>query len=169
MIGKMSNAKHYLTKEIIEQRATELFDNYAKNIWNFPKVSLDLKETFWETYSIEDNVEVTGKTPTNLNFYISEDIFSWREFIEKFLVHIHDHDIEKFRLLMLESVDNRILNTISTSNSTFREPKEIIKGIFIELHGSASQMLKSIKIVYDSLNYEIDTPENTILEYSLKK
>lgn len=158
------------TQKIIETRAVKLFEEDAKQIWKYPIVSLNLKETLWETYSIEDNIVATNKRLTNFSFYESEEVSSWREFIESFLLQIYVNDDEKFMSLILKDVDTKITKIISLDKSNFREPKNIVENIYIEQHGSANQMLRSVKYVYDYLNYGNDEYENDFeLVYSLKK
>jgi uncharacterized protein with ParB-like and HNH nuclease domain len=157
------------TQETIEKRATKLFEKFAKNIWDIPSISIELKESLSETYSIEDNNSVTYKTLTSFSFFQTEEVYTWREFVEKFLLQIYENDNEKFLSLFSDNVESRVKRIISKDQSNFADPKEIIDGVYIEQHGSANAMLKAIKYIYNYLNYGSEEYDNQIeLVYSIK-
>jgi len=149
----------------INTRALQIIDNIALKIWKYPKVCQDIQESFEETYSINDDVDITGKNPTKLSFFEDEEISSWRELLSQFFNQLRLNKSDKFELLLNETVKSNISKIISCDKNNFRNSIEISPNIFIEINLSASHIIKNIRTIYNYLNLD---DEDIEFSYTIK-
>lgn len=131
----------------ILNRAEDLFD-IAKDIWKLPKDDYQAigKERLipHEEYSIKDDLIVTGYTPKAISFDGDRvAVNTWRNMLIETCKYLYKLDNELFKSL---TEKNNFKNIISYNKEELRSPKEVAKGIYIQTHHSAKDILNYIVI-----------------------
>lgn len=143
--------------EKIIDRATLIFDNIAKELWKYPEINTEIKNSYEITYLIDDNVDVSSTNIIGYSFYEEHELNTWIDFLLEFLSELKEKDAAKFELLLKDDVDRRIKKIIGKDKSLYTRTTELDKDIYIETNLSANRILSNIKLVYDFL--EIQEPQ----------
>ncbi len=143
-------------EENIIDRATKIFEDIAIKMWKFPIISDEIQNSCETTYSIYDNVDLSGTIPIKFSFYEEHNIDAWIIFLIEFLLELKVRDFEKFKLLVEDDADKRIKKIIGKNKDFFIRGIELDKNIYIESNASANKILSNIKFIYDFL--EIKEP-----------
>lgn len=142
-------------KHSIINRANNLFE-IANEIWKIPvdKYGGSDKDKLKPgvEYSILESVNVTGHKPASLIIDSEEfSVTSWREMLIETCLLLIDLDSELFYSLLENKNFNKL---ISTNKDNFRRPEELRKGIFLEVHFSAKDILNYIQLL--TKEYELE-------------
>lgn len=135
----------------INKRANSLFED-AKVLWEYPTeldLKLDFQNTDKEFYTLEDDIDVTGKKPLYFEIFNEKhSVKSWNDLyvnVVKILVNF-DSDIAK-SLLIDDDFSGKKQRIISSSESDCRKGYKIKEDYFIETNLSANAIMTYVKLI----------------------
>lgn len=154
------NATNWDDSEI-NQRAHVLFEE-AKMLWQYPielDLKLDFKNTDKEFYTLDDEIDVTGKKPVFFELFNEKYIVkSWNDLyvnVVKILVNF-DSDIAK-SLLSDDDFSGKNRKIISSSKDNERGKQiEIKENYFIETNLSANAIITYVKLTCEKFGLSGD-------------
>lgn len=145
----------------INKRANILFED-AKILWTYPKeldLKLEFKDTDKEFYTLEDDIDVTGKKP--LYFEIFNEKYntkSWNDLYIQLIKLLIDFD-ETIAQLLLKDDDfsgkNRKIFS-STKDNEKGKQVEIKENYFVETNLSANAIMSYIKLICEKFGLSGD-------------
>jgi len=152
------NSNFWGEKEI-KQRADWLFDD-AKELWKYKDISIDilLNSEEKEYYTLDDDIDVTGKKPIAFELYgLKYSVKSWKEIFIKTLEILVQKDFDTIKKFTTDSdFQGRERRIISDSKSDIRQAQRIKDDIFVEINLSANSILANIKLVCEKFELEND-------------
>lgn len=161
MNRKLAEVEVWGEKEIAE-RAGRLFERVTQ-IWKMPEVDESYISSVTESneYEIMDDVDVTGKSPYELEICGSKySIDSWRGFFATICKVMYEYDAQIFRsLLEHNDFKGRKKRIITKEKNTLNKSQEIAEEIFVEQTLNANDALNYSKLVvekYEGMENEIN-------------
>lgn len=148
-------------EKAITERANRLFEK-AIDIWKIPIVDNKYINPVNETneYEIMDDVDVTGKSPYELQICGSKyTVDSWRGFFTTICKVMYEYDAQIFRgLLQHNDFKGKRKRIITKDQESLNKAQEIADGIYIEQTLNANDALNYSKLViekYEDMESEI--------------
>lgn len=135
----------------INKRANILFED-AKLLWEYPK-KLDLKLEFNDTdkefYTLEDEIDVTGKKPLNFELFNQKyNTKSWNDLYINIVKILVDFDYNTAKSLLIDDdFSGKKQRIISSNECDCRKPYEIKENYFIETNLSANAIMTYVKLI----------------------
>lgn len=155
-------------EESIRDRANNLFI-IASEIWylsdKYNSMGFDFnKFDYTKSYNLIDGTNFTGEVPRKLIIADMEIyVNSWRDVLRKVSDEFYYLDKETFKSLVnhrdFEGVSKK---RIDTSGENMISPYEVGEGIFIDLHGSAVEIVNSCVLIAEK--YEMENEISIMLK-----
>ena len=135
----------------INQRADVLFEE-AKILWEYPKkldLKLDFKDTDKEFYTLDDDVDITGKKPLYFELFNEKhSVKSWNDLYINVIKILVDFDLEIANsLLQDDDFSGKKQRIISSCESECRKAYEIRDSYFVETNLSANSIMTYVKLI----------------------
>lgn len=122
--------KNKWTLTELEERSQYL-GNKALKIWSKPTTEYEPKEKQLDTYTLEDEGEMTGRQITKFSFKNTDQpVTSWVEMFQKVIQILYDEDKSIITKLAVSENDNIAMH-FSTNRDAFTKFLEIGEGIFV--------------------------------------
>lgn len=147
-------------EEAIKDRAVKMF-TMASTIWHLPEEYNTLGEDlnqfdYTKPYNLIDGINFTGETPRKLILADMEfSVNSWRDILRKVSDELYYLDKELFKSLAFhrdfEGVSRK---RIDTSGENMQAPYEIGEEIFVDLHGSAVELINNSVLIAEKYEME---------------
>lgn len=147
-------------EESMKDRANKLYD-IASEIWSLPDKYNSIGEDFNEfdytkSYNLIDGINFTGEVPRKLLIADMEvSVDSWRDLLRKVSDEFYYLDKEIFKSLVnhrdFEGVSKK---RIDLSGENMTSPYEVGEGVFIDLHGSAVELVNNCVLIAEKYEME---------------
>ena len=144
----------------INKRANILFED-AKILWEYPKeldLKIDFQNTDKEFYTLDDDIDVTGKKP--LYFELLNEKYKvkyWRDIYINVVKILVDFDWEIAQsLLKDDDFSGKKQRIISSIESDCREAYEVKENYFIETNLSANAIMTYVKLICEKFSLSGD-------------
>jgi hypothetical protein len=167
----------YITKQDrwtlaeLEARSRELM-NLALTIWKKPITTYEPQEKQLDTYTLDDDVSLTGRQIIRFRYKNTEQpVSSWVEMFQKVLQILYAEDRSVLAKLAASTEDNIALH-FSMKNTDFSKSLEIADGIYVWTNTSTQSKLSVLNRVFklydadpsDLVFYLRDETENAEME-----
>ena len=137
----------------LEERSQYLM-NKALEIWKFPVTDFKPAEKQMDTFTLEDDINLTGRSIAKFSYKSMEQpVTSWVEMYESMMKILHSEDKSILSKLAHIKNDNDISVHVSTNKSDLRGYIEIENGLYMERNTSTwlkISLLKRFFKLYDA-------------------
>jgi len=139
----------------IRKRANLLFEE-AKEVWNYENISMDILSEDKEFYTLEDNVDITGKKPIAFELNRAKyNVRSWKEILIKTLEVLSDLDYNHVKSFTYDSdFQGRERRIVSKNMDEMRKAEKIKDDIYVETNLSANSIIANIKLICEKFGLE---------------
>jgi len=118
-------------------------------IWKFPSTEYQPAEKQMDSYSLDDDVELTGRLIAKFSYKNTEQpVASWVEMYQKVLQILYAEDKTIITKLALSSEDNIALH-FSMNESDFTKCAEIGDGIYVWTNTSTQSKLSALSRIFN--------------------
>ena len=129
----------------LEERSQYLM-NKALEIWKFPETDFKPAEKQMDTFTLEDDINLTGRSIAKFSYKSMEQpVTSWVEMYESMMKILHSEDKSVLSKLAHNKNDNDISVHVSTNKSDLRGYIEIENGLYMERHTSTWLKISLLK------------------------
>ncbi|MBR6617813.1 MAG: DUF4268 domain-containing protein [Oscillospiraceae bacterium] len=129
----------------LEERSQYLM-NKALEIWKFPVTDFKPAEKQMDTFTLEDDINLTGRSIAKFSYKSMEQpVTSWVEMYESMMKILHSEDKSVLSKLAHIKNDNDISVHVSTNKSDLRGYIEIENGLYMERHTSTWLKISLLK------------------------
>ncbi len=129
----------------LEERSQYLM-NKALEIWKFPETDFKPAEKQMDTFTLEDDINLTGRSIAKFSYKSMEQpVTSWVEMYESMMKILHSEDKSVLSKLAHIKNDNDISVHVSTNKSDLRGYIEIENGLYMERHTSTWLKISLLK------------------------
>ncbi len=129
----------------LEERSQYLM-NKALEIWKFPVTDFKPAEKQMDTFTLEDDINLTGRSIAKFSYKSMEQpVTSWVEMYESMMKILHSEDKSVLSKLAHIKNDNDISVHVSTNKSDLRGYIEIENGLYMERNTSTWLKISLLK------------------------
>lgn len=144
----------------IKKRANLLYEE-AKEVWSYKNISIDIlaDNTDKEFYTLEDNIDITGKKPIAFELDgVKYSAKSWKEILVKTLKLLADTNFSIVKSFAYDSdFQGRVQRIISDKIDKIRQAEEIRENLYVETNLSANSILANIKLICEKFDLSDDS------------
>ncbi len=141
------------TLKELEERS-EYLTKRALQIWEFPITEFKPKEKQMDSYTLEDDAELTGRQIAKFTFKGSEQpVKSWVEMFQKVIQILYEEDKTIITRLAVSQEENLALH-FNTNPDQFTQAFEIGDGIYVWSHTSTQSKLSVLNRLFQLYDEE---------------
>lgn len=150
----IAHQEHWGLSELEERN--QLLMNQALEIWPLPTTDFKPIEKQVESYSLGDDVELSGRDIIRFSFKsIEQPVNSWIEMQEQVLKILHGEDKSVLsRLAYSTGTDNDLEVYVSNKPQNLRNALEIDKDIYVERNTNTATKIVLLRKVFNA--YDVD-------------